>query len=111
MKFILSTFVLVGMYCLAAGLRPGRLRQMTGLRRNTQSKPLYSKGGFSFRRLKRMSTLILPCPHHFSLTFSQSGASNQIRRMGWAWNKDSNKGGPKFCGNGVPWYRGIGKFK
>ena len=68
MKFLLLMFVVVvGKYCLAAGLDEvsdkisPRMDQMSGLRRMTQSKPLYSKGGFRFRHLKQMSTLILPC--------------------------------------------------
>ena len=116
MKFFLLALVLVGTYCFAAGLDEVsdklslRMRQRRGLRRITQSRrdaeTIYSKGGFSLRRMKQMSTLILPCPHHFSLTLSRSGASNQTRQAGWAWNYDSNKGGPKYCGNGVAWHSG-----
>ena len=46
----------------------------------------------------------------FSLAFFRSGASNQPRQS-YAWNHDADKGGPYYCGDGVDWLQGIGKFK
>merc|ERR1712087_443298 len=85
MKFFLLALVLVGTYCFAAGLDEVsdklslRMRQRRGLRRITQSR-------------RDAETIYR--------------ASNQTRQAGWAWNYDSNKGGPKYCGNGVAWHSG-----
>jgi len=86
MKFFLLALILMGTYCFAAGLDEvsdklsPRMRQRPGLRRITQ-------------RRRDAETLYR--------------VSNQTRQA-WnhPWNYDSNKGGPKFCGNGVFWNNG-----
>jgi len=80
MKFFLLALILMGTYCFAAGLDEVSHKLSPRMRK----RPGRRRDAETLYRV-----------------------SNQTRQA-WnhPWNYDSNKGGPKFCGNGVFWNNG-----